>query len=86
MGYKPTARITGEAKREATQEQREQIGALLDCSPNWHKRALQKVGSYCTKLGYDKSGIQSPAEWLDGFANELLQSEHWSERKSILPT
>jgi hypothetical protein len=83
MGYKTDHPDRWEAKHEATPEQRAQMGELLDRTPKWHKRAFTKASSYCTKLGYDRSAIQSPAEWLGGFANELLSPEHWSERRSI---
>jgi hypothetical protein len=84
MGYETDRPERWHAKREATQEQREQIGALTKRSAQWHQRAHRKLSSYCRRLGYSCSEIQSSYEWLAAFADELLKPKYWSERQSIL--
>jgi hypothetical protein len=83
LGYQSDNQERWEAKHQATQEQQTQIAELLERSPQWHRSAHSKVSICCRRLGYGYSVIQSPLEWLTAFANEMLQPENWSERKSI---
>jgi hypothetical protein len=84
LGYKNDNPLRWHLKRVATEDERRQIAVLCERSTRWNKVATWVSHGACSLLGYRRSRLQSPQQWLDSMQQCLLEDDQWSERRSIL--
>lgn len=84
MGYKDNNPLLWQLKQVATQDERGQTAVLCERSTRWNKLATRISCRACSLLGYHRSRLQSPQQWLDSMQRCLLEDDQWSERRSIL--
>ena len=84
MGYKSNNPLLWQLKRTATEDERRQTAVLCKRSFGWNKVATWVSHGACSRLGYHRSRLQSPQQWLDSMQKGFLEDDQWSERRSIL--
>jgi hypothetical protein len=83
LGYKNNNPLLWQLKQMATEDERRQTAVLCKRSFGWNKVATSVSHGACSLLGYRRSRLQSPQEWLDSMQKCLLEDDQWSERSSI---
>jgi hypothetical protein len=84
LGYKNNNPGPWQSKRMATEDDRRKTAVLCERSTRWNKLATWISCLACSLLGYRRSRLQSPQQWLDSMQKCLLADDQWSERRSIL--